>query len=108
MESDIHGSLGICVIRLLKLDQIVHLYRLPMYYIMLQCNEILGIIQGDDNIINEWMGLLIADKVHRICRLSVDGATNGERNIVNNNLRSTFTPATTLLEVLENCDGIPC
>jgi len=79
-----------------------------MYYIiMLQCDEILGIIQGDDNI-NKWMGLLIAGKVHRICGLSVDGATDGERNIVNNNLRLTLTPATTLLEVLENCDDIPC
>ena len=78
-----------------------------MYYIMLQCDEILGIIQGDDNI-NKWMGLLIVGKVYRICGLSVDGATDGERNIVNNNLRLTFTPTTTLLKVLENCYDIPC
>ena len=90
MESDIHGSSGIRVINLLKLDQIVYLYRLPMYYIVLQCDEILGIVQGDDNI-NKWMGLLIVGKVYRICGLSVDGATDGERNSVNNNLRLTFT-----------------
>ena len=43
-----------------------------------QCDEILGIIEGDDNI-DKWMDLLKAGKVHCICGLSVDGATYRER-----------------------------
>ena len=54
-----------------------------------------------------YLAFLIASKVHRICGLVVDGATNGERNVVNNNLRLTFTPTTTLLKVLEDCNNIP-
>ena len=73
----------------------------------MECNEILDIIEGDDNI-NKWVDLLIASKVLCISGLSVDGTTNGERNIVKNNLRLTITPLTTLLEVLKNFHNIPC
>ena len=53
-------------------------------------------------------GFANSRKVYRIYGLSVGGVIDGERNIINNNLRLTFTPTTTLLEVLENYNDIPC
>ena len=70
-------------------------------------DEILGIIEGKYNI-NTCISLPIAGKVHRFSRLSIDGAIDGERNIVNNNLRLTFTPSMTLLKVLKHCNDISC
>ena len=83
------------------------MYRLLRYYTILQCEEILAIIEGDDNI-NKWISLLIAGKVHRISRLSVDGATDGKMNVVNKNLRLNFASSMTFLEVLKDCHDIPC
>ena len=54
------------------------------------------------------MKLLIAGKVHHISGLSVDGATDGERQIIKNILRLTFTASTSLLDVLKECYDIPC
>jgi len=39
--------------------------------------------------------------------LLVDAATDGERNVVKNNLKLVFTPRSRLLGVVEDCPDIP-
>jgi len=54
-----------------------------------------------DGSTNSWESSLLISTIS-------DGATDGERQIVKNSLRLTFTALTTLLEVLKECHGIPC
>jgi len=51
--------------------------------------------------------MLSADKVYHISGLSVDAATEGDKNVVNDKLRLIFTPNTILLSVIEECHDIP-
>ena len=45
--------------------------------------------------------MLSAGKVYHISGLSVDAATEGKKNVVNNKLKLVFTPKMTLLSVIE-------
>ena len=76
-----------------------------MHFIILQCDEIFGIIE-DDADISRWRSILSAGKVYHISGLSVDAATDGERNVVTNLYKLVFTPRTTLLGVIEECQDI--
>jgi len=51
--------------------------------------------------------MLSAGKVYHISGLSVDAATEGKKNVVNNKLKLVFTPKMTLLSVIEECPDIP-
>ena len=77
------------------------------YYIVLQCDEILGSMEGDDAI-NRWISILKVGKVYYISELSVDVAIDGERNVVINNLKLVFTRRTRLLDGIDDCPDIPC
>ena len=77
-----------------------------MELIVLQCDEIFASIEGDAQI-NQWRSILDAGKVYHISGLLVDAATDGERNVVKNNLKLVFTPNSRLLSVVEDCPDIP-
>jgi hypothetical protein len=51
--------------------------------------------------------MLSVGQVYHISGLSVDAATEGEKNVVNNKLKLLFTSKTTLLSVIEECPDIP-
>jgi len=51
--------------------------------------------------------MLSTIKVYHIFGLSVDAATEGKKNVVNNKLKLVFTPKTTLLSIIEECPNIP-
>jgi len=53
------------------------------------------------------MSILSTGKVYHIFGLSVDAATDGERNMVTNLYKLVFTPRTTLLGFIEECQDIP-
>ena len=77
-----------------------------MELIVLQCDEIFASIEGDAQI-NQWRSILDAGKVYHISGLLVDAATDGERNVVKNNLKLVFTPRSRLLGMVEDCPDIP-
>ena len=51
--------------------------------------------------------MLSAGKVYHVSGLSVDSATEGEKNVVNNKLKFIFTPKMTLLIVIDDCPYFP-
>jgi len=51
--------------------------------------------------------MLSAGNVYYISGLSVNAATEGKKNVVNNKLKLIFTPKTTLLSLIEECPDIP-
>ena len=63
-------------------------------------------MEGDDAI-NRWNSILKAGNVYHISGLSVDATTDGERNVVTNNLKLVFTPRTRLEGVINGCPDIP-
>ena len=92
--------------KLLKLLKYVRIYSLLLYFIVLQCDKIFGSIESNSDIAR-WRSILSAGKVYHISGLSVDVATEEEKNVVNNKLKLIFTPKTTLLSVIEECPDIP-
>ena len=72
----------------------------------LQHNEILGVIK--DNEINKWIFTLKIGRVHRISGFSVGTTIDRDRQIVDNNLKLFFTCKTELLDLLDECNAIPC
>ena len=73
---------------------------------LLQYDEIFGNMEGDVDI-SRWRPLLITGKVDHIFGLSVDAATDGEKNVVTNNYKLVFSPRTRLLGVIDDCPDIP-
>jgi len=106
VESDIYGLSGIGLLKSLKNLKHIRTYCLLRYFIILQCDEIFGSIEGNSEIAR-WSSMLSAGKVYHISVHSVDAATEGEKNVVDNKLRLIFTPKTTLLSVIEECPDIP-
>jgi len=51
--------------------------------------------------------MLSIGKVYHISDFSVDAATEGEKNVVNNKLKLIFTPKTTFLSIIDDCSDIP-
>jgi len=51
--------------------------------------------------------MLNASKIYHIFGLSVDAATEGEKNVVNNKLKLIFMPKMTLLSLIDDCPDIP-
>jgi len=84
VKSDIYGLLDIGLLKSLKFLKHVRTYCLLLYFIVLQCDEIFGSIESNSEIAR-WSSMLSAGKVYLISGLSVDAATEGEKNVVNNN-----------------------
>ena len=105
MYSNIYGLSGIGLLKLLKMFKHVHTYCLLLYFIVLQCDEIFESIESNSEIAR-WSCMLSVGKVYYITGLSIDAATEGEKNIVNNKFKLIFTSKTTLLSVIDNCPDI--
>ena len=92
--------------QLYDISYVFRKYSLIYYTTCLQHNEILGVIK--DNEIDRWQFILKTGRVHRISDFLVGTTTERDRQIVDNNLKLFFTCNTEVLDLLDECNAIPC